>query len=55
MTEGSHHESIKIGNIYVGFATITNSGTILSIYINTDRQQMLFLPEYAILLGDEQE
>ena len=45
MAEGSHHETIKIGENTVGFARITNSGRILSIYINTDVQRMLFLPE----------
>ena len=45
MAEGSHHENIKIGEKYVGRVRITNSGRILSIWINTDIQQMLFLPE----------
>jgi len=52
MAEGSHHEAIRVGNMIVGHARITNDGTILSIWINTDRQRMLFLPEHPELIKD---
>ena len=56
MAEGSHHEQIKIGNIYVGTARVTNSGRILSMWINTNMQKMLFLPEDSDgFEGDEEE
>lgn len=45
MAQGSHHEQIKIGGQYVGYARITNDGEILSIYIKTNEQRMLFLRE----------
>ena len=45
----SHHEPIKIGNLYVGYARITNEGVILSIYIKTKSQHRLFLPEEGVL------
>ena len=50
----SHHRKLTIDGIDVGHVRITNSGTILSVWIKTDTQQMLFLPEYPDLLGEEE-
>jgi len=44
----SHHVNIRIGGVpgeIVGHARITNDGEILSIWISTDVQKKLFLPE----------
>jgi len=50
----SHHRPIMVDGVKVGHVRITNSGTILSVWIKTDTQQMLFLPEHPILLGEEE-
>jgi len=50
----SHHRKLTIDGIDVGHVRITNTGTILSVWIKTDTQQMLFLPEHPILLGEEE-
>ena len=55
--EGSHHEAIRIGNIIVGYARVTNKGTILSMYIKSSTQRSLFLPEdgvLGIIVGEEE-
>ena len=57
MSEGSHHEAVRIGNMIVGYARITNKGTILSIYIKSGTQRCLFLPENSVLgiiVGEEE-
>jgi hypothetical protein len=57
MSKGSHHEAIRIANMIVGYARITNEGTILSIYIKSGTQQRLFLPEdgvLGIIVGEEE-
>ncbi len=53
----SHHRKLTIDGIDVGHVRITNSGTILSVWIKTDKQQMLFLPEHRedMLLLEEEE
>ena len=53
----SHHEAVRIANMIVGYARITNEGTILSIYIKSGTQQRLFLPENGVLgiiVGEEE-
>ena len=59
----SHHKKIYIVDplsevetniLYtIGHVRIRNDGTILSIWINTDKQAMLFLPEHPELVGEE--
>ena len=47
----SHHVSIRMGGVpgeIIGHARITNRGHIISIWIKTDKQQMLFFPEQPI-------
>jgi hypothetical protein len=51
MAQGSHHERLQIGGFFVGYARVRNDGTVLSIWISTDNQQMLFVPEQKE--GDE--
>jgi hypothetical protein len=41
----SHHRCIEIDGIVVGHVRITNAGEVLSIWISTEVQQKLFLPE----------
>ena len=48
----SHHRNISIGETVIGHVRITNDGTILSIWINTNRQRMLFHPEHPELIQD---
>ena len=60
----SHHKRIYIVNPFakleteclknIGHVRIRNDGTILSIWINTDYQGMLFLPEHPELIGEEE-
>ena len=52
----SHHISIYIGDSMNpdGHVRIRNDGTILSIWIKTDKQQMLFLPESPDHRGEEE-
>ena len=53
----SHHERIYAvgGNLDIGYIRIRNDGIILSIWIDTDHQKMLFLPEYPELLQEEEK
>ncbi len=44
MTEGSHHEYIRVSGRIVGHIRITNSGKILSVWFKEPYNQ-LFLPE----------
>jgi len=44
MSEGSHHEYIRVGPRIVGYMRVTNSGKIISIWIN-EPYNKLFLPE----------
>jgi len=44
MSEGSHHENIRVGGQIVGHIRITNSGKILSVWFKAPYNQ-LFLPE----------
>lgn len=44
MTEGSHHEYIRVGERIVGHIRVTNSGKILSVWFREPYNQ-LFLPE----------
>ena len=44
MTEGSHHELIRVAGEVVGHIRITNSGKILSVWFLEPYNQ-LFLPE----------
>jgi hypothetical protein len=56
----SHHQRIYLsaGELDIGYVRITNDGTILSIWIQTDRQRMLFKPEHPelieMLIGEEE-
>jgi hypothetical protein len=43
----SHHKEIVIDGKKCGHVRITNSGIILSVWVKTDKQQMLFVPEQA--------
>lgn len=49
----SHHERIYAigGNLDIGYIRIRNDGVILSIWIDTEKQQMLFLPETGNVPG----
>lgn len=47
MSEGSHHEFIRVGPRIVGYMRVTNSGDILSIWIN-DPYNKLFLLEVEV-------
>jgi|TARA_R110000823_G_C15845889_1_gene491681 hypothetical protein len=61
----SHHKKIYIvdplaeaeTNILhtIGHVRRRNDGTILSVWIHTDKQSMLFLPEHAELILEEEE
>ena len=55
----SHHKNIYTyiqgEQVKVGHVRITNTGTILSVWIHTGRQKMLFLPEYPDLVQEEEE
>jgi len=44
VTEGSHHEYIRVAGEIVGHIRITNSGKILSVWFKEPYNQ-LFLPE----------
>ena len=44
MSEGSHHEAIRVAGRIVGHIRITNSGKILSVWF-ADPYNQLFLPE----------
>ena len=48
----SHHQRIYIsrGETDIGYIRVRNDGTILSIWIDTEHQSMLFLPEYPELI-----
>lgn len=52
----SHHERIYAigGNLDIGYIRIRNDGVILSIWIDTEKQKMLFLPEHPELIGEEE-
>ena len=58
MAEGSHHKFIYAWimgeQVRVGHLRITNTGTVLSVWIDNDVQQMLFLPEHPVLIGEEE-
>ncbi len=41
----SHHKSFFIDGVKCGHVRITNDGVILSIWIDTEVQRMLFVPE----------
>ena len=43
MSEGSHHENIRVGDRIVGHIRVTNSGKILSVWFNEPYAQ-LFKP-----------
>ena len=43
MAEGSHHEMIRVAGRIVGHMRVTNSGKILSIWIN-EPYAILFKP-----------
>jgi len=45
MSEGSHHELIKVGGRYIGYMRVTNSGKILSIWIGNPYHQLFLLAE----------
>ena len=55
----SHHKNIYTyiqgEQVKVGHVRITNTGTIMSVWISNDVQQMLFLPEYPELVQGEEE
>jgi len=53
MAEGSHHESIRVGDRIIGYMRVTNSGKILSIWIYAPYNQM-FLPVTADQRGEEE-
>ena len=44
---GSHHEFIRVGGRIIGYMRVTNSGVIISIWIN-DPYNKLFLPEEQV-------
>jgi len=59
----SHHKKIYIVDplsetsnvlIHVGHVRIRNDGTVLSVWINSEHQSMLFLPEHPELIGEEE-
>jgi len=59
----SHHKKIYIVDplsnepnvlAHIGHVRIRNDGTVLSIWINQDKQAMLFLPEHPQLIGEEE-
>ena len=52
----SHHVDIYIGDSLNpdGYVRIRNDGTVLSIWIKTVKQQMLFVPEHPELIGEEE-
>ena len=43
MSEGSHHEMIRVAGNIVGHMRVTNSGKIISIWIN-EPYSILFKP-----------
>ena len=51
----SRHERIYGigGNLDIGYIRIRNDGVILSIWIDTEYQKMLFLPEHPELIQEE--
>jgi hypothetical protein len=53
----SHHKNIYTyiqgEQVKVGHVRITNTGTIMSVWISNDVQQMLFLPEHPELVQGE--
>ena len=53
----SRHERIYGigGNLDIGYIRIRNDGVILSIWIDTEYQKMLFLPEFPELLQHQEE
>jgi len=61
-TEGggrmSHHRSLFMDGEKIGHVRITNDGNILSIWIDTEVQRWLFIPEDAekliMILGEEE-
>ncbi len=54
----SHHKNIYAWimgeQVKLGHVRITNTGTILSVWISNDVQHMLFLPEHPELVGGEE-
>jgi hypothetical protein len=44
---GSHHEMIRVAGRIIGYMRVTNSGEIISIWIN-DPYNKLFLPEVEV-------
>ena len=53
----SRHERIYGigGNLDIGYIRIRNDGVILSIWIDTEYQKMLFVPEHPELIQEEEE
>lgn len=50
MGQGSHHKRIEIDGVDVGYVRVRNDGTVLSVWISTEHQKMLFVPEYKELV-----
>jgi hypothetical protein len=50
MAKGSHHKRIEIDGVDVGYVRIRNDGTVLSVWISTEHQKTLFVPEYKELV-----
>jgi len=54
----SHHRSLFMDGKKIGHVRITNDGNILSIWIDTEVQRWLFIPEDAekliMILGEEE-
>ena len=53
----SRHERIYGigGNLDIGYIRIRNDGVILSIWIDTEYQKMLFVQEHPDLIKEEEE
>jgi len=47
LSEGSHHENIWVAGNIIGHMRVTNSGKIISIWIN-EPYNKLFLPEVEV-------
>lgn len=57
MTKGSHHERIYWLNFEgaaqdCGYVRVRNDGVILSVWIDTEVQRMLFVPEHPRLVKE---
>ena len=59
----SHHKKIYIVDptsetsnalIHISHVRRRNDGTVLSVWINSEYQSMLFLPEHSELIGEEE-